>query len=152
MVFLVIAKQSEFTPERLLELRTVCKFCNRTFKLLGIHVWLAHQMLARDYKILIGLNMKDALTSDEVRAKHQAHVTGDQVARLLKHGIATRIPYQPALGKGHPRYVSSHHLEQLDKLRAARGDPMRLNVRQKISNTKRDCSRMAREQKSYYGA
>ncbi len=48
-----------------------CKICNKLFKHLGSHLWHKHKVLARDYKMEFGLDIKTCLTSDDIREKHR---------------------------------------------------------------------------------
>ena len=48
-----------------------CKVCVRIYRLLGSHLWHAHKIRARDYKMKYGLNINHPLITDEIRMKNQ---------------------------------------------------------------------------------
>lgn len=69
------------------DVRTVCKYCGVTFRGLGVHVWRAHGITAREYKRAHGLRVDTPLTSEQTQALQEQHArdhtTPERMAGLL---------------------------------------------------------------------
>jgi len=48
-----------------------CLLCGKHYKHLGSHLWHAHKVKAREYKMEYGLDLKFALIDDEIKLKKQ---------------------------------------------------------------------------------
>lgn len=98
------------TPEEILQIRTVCRFCSKRFRYLGSHVAQKHLISAREYKQEIGIELWIPLTDpdlEELQKRRCAeHFDRD---KFLAIGAASRFQR----GESRPRYVSKQFRENL---------------------------------------
>lgn len=72
----------------------VCHICGRAFPRLMTHVRQVHGYLAREYKLMFGLNLKKGIMSESSREKCRNNVIRNServVHNILVNGIATRF-------------------------------------------------------------
>lgn len=76
-----------------LEIRTVCKYCGKTFKYLSLHIRQKHKVSVLDYKKEFGIDRGLALMDDEVFRKKSISAKENKkgIENLLKYGKNTRI-------------------------------------------------------------
>jgi hypothetical protein len=69
-----------------------CGFCGKEFKKVCSHVWMSHHMTAREYKKMLGFDVKKGILTDNLRLKlrNNAIVNG-MIERLKQAGIKTRF-------------------------------------------------------------
>jgi hypothetical protein len=68
-----------------------CKECGKEFKHLGSHLWHAHKILARDYKMLYQLDVNHSLITDTIKEKLRNQV---KKYKTWKENFKGSVKYQ----------------------------------------------------------
>lgn len=90
---------------RPIEGTTMCAICEKDFNALGIHVFRAHGITADTYREEFGLNRRQPLASDSLRAVARTNALSND-AFVKQHGQADRL-----VRLGHPwRQQTRDHL------------------------------------------
>ncbi|MFA6201482.1 MAG: MucR family transcriptional regulator [Bacteroidales bacterium] len=97
-----------------------CLECGKWYVHLGTHVWRAHGISTRDYKIKFGLNVKQGLISDKMKdlKRKQAFKYKTYENNLVKLGIGTRFKKgEHRVGKYKRSMQTMETIKVLNKLR-----------------------------------
>lgn len=103
-----------------------CEICKKEYRHLGSHIYHAHKILTREYKIQFGLPIKESLISDEIREKlRDANAENyDLVVKknLLANG--SKNWFKPGDRIGNRNYISTKtmrkHVETIEKYNKTR--------------------------------